>query len=161
MGVILISTGPSALELYFCLIRFWEAGTGSKGGALIGLELSTNRLNYNPEIAKEVNALEEVTKAGSVTIGKNICLYQARIGQGGFLECVVTIDDHWYLDKIPVYDNNDQAVFVLLGDAGRELTGKHASGLVDKYFEANGDLGPDHEMPACPTSFDRHHWSNT
>ncbi|KAL0788056.1 hypothetical protein Bca101_004302 [Brassica carinata] len=38
-------------------------------------------LNYNPEIAKEVNALEEVTKAGSVTIGKNICLYQARIGQ--------------------------------------------------------------------------------
>ncbi|KAG2265068.1 hypothetical protein Bca52824_072147 [Brassica carinata] len=68
---------------------------------------------------------------------------------------------HWYLDKIPVYDNNDQAVFVLLGDAGRELTGKHASGLVDKYFEANGDLGPDHEMPACPTSFDRHHWSNT
>ncbi|KAH0891516.1 hypothetical protein HID58_053945 [Brassica napus] len=32
MGVILISTGPSAL-----------AGTGSKGGALIGLELSTNR----------------------------------------------------------------------------------------------------------------------
>ncbi|CAF1986813.1 BnaC07g16910D [Brassica napus] len=62
---------------------------------------------------------------------------------------------------IPVYDNNDQAVFVLLGDAGRELTGKHASGLVDKYFEANGDLGPDHEMPACPTSFDRHHWSNT
>ncbi|KAF3593768.1 hypothetical protein DY000_02024230 [Brassica cretica] len=65
---------------------------------------------------------------------------------------------HWYLDKIPVYDNNDQAVFVLLGDAGREQTGKHASGLVDKYFEANGDLGPDHEMPACPTSFDRHHW---
>ncbi|WZY83458.1 hypothetical protein YC2023_029842 [Brassica napus] len=62
---------------------------------------------------------------------------------------------------IPVYDNNDQAVFVLLGDAGRELTGKHASGLVDKYFEANGDLGPDHEMPACPTNFDRHHWSNT
>ncbi|KAH0868942.1 hypothetical protein HID58_075964, partial [Brassica napus] len=39
MGVILISTGPSALELYFCLIHFWEAGTGSKGGALIGLEL--------------------------------------------------------------------------------------------------------------------------
>ncbi|KAF3593770.1 hypothetical protein DY000_02024232 [Brassica cretica] len=68
---------------------------------------------------------------------------------------------HWWLDKIPVYDNNDQDMFVLLGDAGRELTGKHASRLVDKYFEANGDLGPDHEMRACPTSFDRHHWSNT
>ncbi|KAF2532747.1 hypothetical protein F2Q70_00031232 [Brassica cretica] len=60
-------------------------------------------------------------------------------------------------ENIPVYDNNDQDVFVLLGDAGRELTGKHASGLVDKYFEANGDLGPDHEMHACPTNFDRHH----
>ncbi|CAF1716993.1 unnamed protein product [Brassica napus] len=62
---------------------------------------------------------------------------------------------------IPVYDNNDQDVFVLLGDAGRELTGKHAFGLVDKYFEANGDLGPHDEMHACPTNFDRHHWSNT
>nr|VDC92917.1 unnamed protein product [Brassica rapa] len=39
MGVIVISTGPSALELYFCLIHLWEARTGSKGGALIGLEL--------------------------------------------------------------------------------------------------------------------------
>ncbi|CAF2289473.1 unnamed protein product [Brassica napus] len=107
MGVIVISTGPSALELYFCLIHLWEARTGSKGGALIGLER-------------------------------------------------LIIDE-----QIPVHDNNDQAVFVLLGDAGRELTGKHASGLVDKYFEANGDLGPDHEMPACPTNFDRHHWSNT
>ncbi|KAF2551167.1 hypothetical protein F2Q68_00035641 [Brassica cretica] len=76
MGVILISTGPSALELYFCLIHFWEAETGSKGGALIGLELLIideqttliqafilshrapryRRLNSNPEIAKEVNA---------------------------------------------------------------------------------------------------------
>ncbi|KAG2310682.1 hypothetical protein Bca52824_022239 [Brassica carinata] len=34
-----------------------------------------------------------------------------------------------------VYDNNDQSVFVLLGDAGHEITGKHASKLVDKYFE--------------------------
>ncbi|WZZ32682.1 hypothetical protein YC2023_049938 [Brassica napus] len=39
MGVIVISTDPSALELYFCLIHLWEARTGSKGGALIGLEL--------------------------------------------------------------------------------------------------------------------------
>ncbi|CAN6821850.1 unnamed protein product [Brassica oleracea] len=32
-----------------------------------------------------------------------------------------------YLAKISVYDNNDQAVFVLLGDAGTELTGKQAA----------------------------------
>ncbi|KAG2280334.1 hypothetical protein Bca52824_051554 [Brassica carinata] len=35
-----------------------------------------------------------------------------------------------YRAKIYVYDNSDQAVFVLLGDAGRELTGRHASELV-------------------------------
>ena len=40
-----------------------------------------------------------------------------------------------YLSKISVYDNSDQAVFVLLGDAGRELTGKPASELVRSYFE--------------------------
>lgn len=53
-----------------------------------------------------------------------------------------------YLAKISVHDNNDQAVFVLLGDAGSELTGKHAAALVDKYFEANQELGADHQMPA-------------
>ncbi|KAJ4907336.1 Rep_fac-A_C domain-containing protein [Raphanus sativus] len=41
-----------------------------------------------------------------------------------------------YLAKIYVYDNNEQAVFVLLGDAGHELTGKHAAELVDNYSEA-------------------------
>lgn len=40
-----------------------------------------------------------------------------------------------YLAKIYVYDNNEQAVFVLLGDAGHELTGKHAAELVDNYSE--------------------------
>ena len=40
-----------------------------------------------------------------------------------------------YCAKISVYDNNEQTVFVLLGDAGRELTGKHAAEVVDSYFE--------------------------
>ncbi|CAN6813304.1 unnamed protein product [Brassica oleracea] len=39
------------------------------------------------------------------------------------------------LYSISVYDNIEQAVFVLLGDAGYELTGKHASELVRSYFE--------------------------
>ena len=34
-----------------------------------------------------------------------------------------------------MYDNDDQASFVLLGDAGHELSGKKASELVDDYFE--------------------------
>ncbi|KAL0801547.1 hypothetical protein Bca101_056723 [Brassica carinata] len=40
-----------------------------------------------------------------------------------------------YLTNISIYDKSEQAVFVLLGDAGRELTGKHASELVARYFE--------------------------
>ncbi|XP_048604711.1 uncharacterized protein LOC106383393 [Brassica napus] len=42
-----------------------------------------------------------------------------------------------YLTKLYVYDNNDYASFVVLGDAGHELTGKKASGLVESYYEAN------------------------
>ncbi|XP_022553421.2 uncharacterized protein LOC111203708 [Brassica napus] len=38
-----------------------------------------------------------------------------------------------YRAKISVYNNNEQAVFVLLGDTGRELTGKHATKVVDSY----------------------------
>ncbi|KAL0748450.1 hypothetical protein Bca101_030452 [Brassica carinata] len=52
-----------------------------------------------------------------------------------------------YLSKIYVYDNSEQAVFVLLGDAGRELTGKPASELVRSYFEANGNEEVNHEAP--------------
>ncbi|KAF3508135.1 hypothetical protein F2Q69_00008297 [Brassica cretica] len=42
---------------------------------------------------------------------------------------------------------HDQAFFVLLGDAGRELTGKPASELVRNYFEANGNQECNHEAP--------------
>ncbi|KAF2546389.1 hypothetical protein F2Q70_00022956 [Brassica cretica] len=52
-----------------------------------------------------------------------------------------------YRAQISVYDNSEQAVFVLLGDAGFELTGKHAAELVSSYFEANGDQGVTQEVP--------------
>ena len=45
-----------------------------------------------------------------------------------------------YLTKISVYDNDDQVCFVLLGDAGQELTGKKAFELVDSYFEVITNL---------------------
>ncbi|XP_048623286.1 uncharacterized protein LOC111198155 isoform X2 [Brassica napus] len=53
-----------------------------------------------------------------------------------------------YRAEISVYDSNDQAVFVLLGDAGSELTGKQAAELVANYFEANQELSAGHQMPA-------------
>ncbi|KAL0804101.1 hypothetical protein Bca101_096591 [Brassica carinata] len=52
-----------------------------------------------------------------------------------------------YLTKLSVYDNDDQAFFVLIGDTGRELTGKPASELVDSYYETNENVGDDHVIP--------------
>nr|VDD57354.1 unnamed protein product [Brassica oleracea] len=52
-----------------------------------------------------------------------------------------------YLTKISVYDESEQAVFVVLGDAGKELTGKHASALVVSYFESNAGVDADHCVP--------------
>ncbi|CAH8373312.1 unnamed protein product [Eruca vesicaria subsp. sativa] len=42
-----------------------------------------------------------------------------------------------YLTNISVYDKSEQAVFVILGEAGKELTQKHASELVANYFETH------------------------
>ncbi|CAN6894165.1 unnamed protein product [Brassica oleracea] len=52
-----------------------------------------------------------------------------------------------YLTKLSVYDHNDQAVFVVLGDAGEELTGKKANKLVERYYQANDSVGGDHMVP--------------
>ncbi|KAL0770316.1 hypothetical protein Bca101_035467 [Brassica carinata] len=52
-----------------------------------------------------------------------------------------------YLSKLSVYDHSDQAVFVVLGDAGEELTGKKAAELVERYYEANDSVGEDHIVP--------------
>ncbi|KAL0713267.1 hypothetical protein Bca4012_020245 [Brassica carinata] len=52
-----------------------------------------------------------------------------------------------YLAKLSVYDHNDQAFFVLLGDAGEELTGKKSAELVESYYEANDGVGDDDIVP--------------
>nr|VDD14437.1 unnamed protein product [Brassica oleracea] len=52
-----------------------------------------------------------------------------------------------YLTKLSVYDHNDQALFVVLGDAGEELTGKKANDLVERYYQANDSVGGDHMVP--------------
>ncbi|KAF3510133.1 hypothetical protein F2Q69_00009703 [Brassica cretica] len=53
-----------------------------------------------------------------------------------------------YLTKLSVYDNNDHASFVLLGDAGRELTRMKASEL------ANESVGDDYVVPVPPSLTD-------
>ncbi|XP_048629506.1 uncharacterized protein LOC125601287 [Brassica napus] len=122
-----------------------------------------NWLTSNPEIENRVNA-DEVTRVETMTIGQIFAYIKQEYAKEASFNCIATIDDverdsAWYyiacsgcqtkatrgpssglyLAKISVYDNNDQAVFVLLGDAGTELTGKQA---------ANQELGAGHQMPA-------------
>ncbi|KAH0883423.1 hypothetical protein HID58_059519 [Brassica napus] len=102
-------------------------------------------LGSNPKIAGKVNA-EVVTKREPLAIGEIFSYIKQESAK-----CTATIDDvvpgsAWYRAQISVYDNSEQAVFVLLGDAGRALAGKHASELVSSYFEANGNQGVNHEV---------------
>ncbi|CAN7099813.1 unnamed protein product [Brassica rapa subsp. narinosa] len=129
-------------------------------------------LGSNPEVAGKVNA-DVVTKREQLTIGEIFSYIKQESTKEAFFECTATIDDvlhgsAWYCARLSVYDNSDQAVFVLLGDAGRALTGWHASELVSSYFEvinyqsriidelnshccadcqANADIGVDQEAP--------------
>ncbi|CAH8388446.1 unnamed protein product [Eruca vesicaria subsp. sativa] len=59
-----------------------------------------------------------------------------------------------YLSKLSVYDHNDQAVFVVLGDVGEELTGKKAAELVERYYQANKNVGEDHLVPVPQAMID-------
>ncbi|CAN6835657.1 unnamed protein product [Brassica oleracea] len=127
-------------------------------------------LGSNPDIAEQVNA-EVVTKRETMTIREIFSYIEQESAKDAFFECTATIDDvvskgptslictnkkcgkvnvsgvPQYLSKMSVYDNSEQAVFVLLGEAGRELTGKPASELVRSYFEANGNEGVNLEAP--------------
>ncbi|CAH8390334.1 unnamed protein product [Eruca vesicaria subsp. sativa] len=77
---------------------------------------------------------------------------QSKVTKGPLRQCAPSVATLTLLDRsvISIYENNDQAIFVLLGDAGRELTRKNAAELVDNYFEANQELGVGHEMPPPP-----------
>ncbi|KAH0906081.1 hypothetical protein HID58_037908 [Brassica napus] len=58
-----------------------------------------------------------------------------------------------YLTKISVYDKSEQAAFVILGNAGKEFTGKHAAELVANFFEGAG-AGADHCVPVLQALLD-------
>ncbi|CAN6851902.1 unnamed protein product, partial [Brassica oleracea] len=121
-------------------------------------------LSSNPEIAKQVSA-EDAFFECTATIDDVVhgsawyyiactgCHSKATKGANSLIctnpRCVkdTTVGVAQYRAKISVYDSSEQGFFVLLGDAGFQLTGRHASELVSSYFEANKDKGPDHEVP--------------
>ncbi|CDY21799.1 BnaA06g20680D [Brassica napus] len=108
-------------------------------------------MNTNLDVANRFDA-DIVTKTETVTVSELFSYMKQEDAKVAWFECIATIGDvphgsSWYLAKITVYDNDDQATFVLLGGAGHELSGKKASELVEKYFEANENVGDDHLVP--------------
>ncbi|CAN6864317.1 unnamed protein product [Brassica oleracea] len=53
----------------------------------------------------------------------------------------------YYRVEMFVYDNEEQCTFIILGDAGKELTGRKATELIDTYAEENGGDGAELEVP--------------
>ncbi|KAF3535222.1 hypothetical protein F2Q69_00020249 [Brassica cretica] len=101
-----------------------------------------NWLNSNLDVASRVNA-EVVVKPEPATLGELFSYMNQTSSKVA-----------WYLTKLSVYDHNDQAVFVVLGDAGEELTGKNAAELVERYYQANDSVGGDHIVPVPQAMID-------
>uniref|UniRef100_A0A0D3CTI1 Replication factor A C-terminal domain-containing protein n=1 Tax=Brassica oleracea var. oleracea TaxID=109376 RepID=A0A0D3CTI1_BRAOL len=127
-------------------------------------------LDSNSEVANRVNA-EIVTKAETATIGELLSYMKQEEAKVDWFECTATIDDvvrdsAWYYiacggcktkatkgpttlmcKKCGKTEITGAADFVVLGDAGHELTGKKASGLVESYYETNEGAVDGHVVP--------------
>ncbi|KAG2265463.1 hypothetical protein Bca52824_072542 [Brassica carinata] len=107
---------------------------------------------FHNRLVKEV-----VTKREALTIAEIFSYMTQESAKDAFFECTATIDDvvhgsAWYYIGCStvqrfLFMTTVNKLFVLLGDAGRELTGRHASELVTSYFEANEHEGADDEVP--------------
>ncbi|KAG2268413.1 hypothetical protein Bca52824_062968 [Brassica carinata] len=121
-----------------------------------------NWLNSNLDVASRVNveaawfectATIDAVVHGSewYYIGCAVCHTKANRGPTTLMckkcEKAEIVGVAHYLSRLSVYDHIDQAVFVLLGDAGEELTGKKAGELVESYYQANEGVEGDHIVP--------------
>ncbi|CAN6905079.1 unnamed protein product [Brassica oleracea] len=52
-----------------------------------------------------------------------------------------------YRVELSVYDNDEQCTFIILGDAGKDLTGRKATELIDAYVQENGGDSAELEVP--------------
>ncbi|CAN7076561.1 unnamed protein product [Brassica oleracea var. botrytis] len=120
-------------------------------------------LESNSEVANRVNA-EIVTKAETAAIWELLSYMKQEEAKVAWFECTTTIDDvvrdsAWYYiacggcktkatkgpttlmcKKCVKAEITGAADFVVLGDAGHELTGKKASGLVESCYEVITNL---------------------
>ncbi|KAF3500677.1 hypothetical protein F2Q69_00044554 [Brassica cretica] len=133
-------------------------------------------LSSNSDLANKINS-EVVTKPETATLEELFAYIKHETAKVAWFECTTIIDDvlrgsAWYYisrggcnskavkgSTFLICNNkkcgkrdvtrcsSEHAVFVILGDAGKELTGKHASELVASYFEANEGVEADHCVP--------------
>ncbi|CAN6984785.1 unnamed protein product [Brassica oleracea var. botrytis] len=52
-----------------------------------------------------------------------------------------------YRVELSVYDNEEQCTFIILGDAGKELTGRKATEMINAYVQENGGDASEFEVP--------------
>ncbi|CAF1889773.1 BnaC02g09770D [Brassica napus] len=52
-----------------------------------------------------------------------------------------------YRVEMSVYDNDEQCTFIILGDAGKDPTGRKATELIDAYVQENGGDAVELEVP--------------
>ncbi|CAN7045274.1 unnamed protein product [Brassica oleracea var. botrytis] len=135
-------------------------------------------LDSNLDVANRVNA-EVVTKPETATLGDLFSYMNQASAKVAWFECTSTIDDvvhgsGWYYIGCGVCHtkatkgpttlmcrkcgkseiDGDQAVFVVLRDAGEELTGKKAAELVERYYQANDNVEEDHIVPVSQAMID-------
>ncbi|KAG2324957.1 hypothetical protein Bca52824_007685 [Brassica carinata] len=125
-------------------------------------------LDLNLDVANRVKA-DVVIKPEPATLGELFAYMKQASAKVAWFECTATIDDvvhgsMWYyigcgechtkatkgattLMCKKCGKSEIVAVFVLLGDAGEELTGKKAAELVESYYQANDSVGEDHIVP--------------
>ncbi|XP_013679271.1 uncharacterized protein LOC106383756 [Brassica napus] len=123
-------------------------------------------LSSNSDNANRV-AAEVFTKPETVTLGEISSYIKREDSKVAWFECTATIDDvvqgsAWYYISCDGCTSQrslfmmrvSKQFFVVLGDAGKELTGKHASELVASYFEPNAGVDADHCVPVLQALLD-------
>ncbi|XP_013632879.1 PREDICTED: uncharacterized protein LOC106338455 [Brassica oleracea var. oleracea] len=117
-------------------------------------------LTMTPCATSSVNPVE-VLKAETLTISEIAAFIKRQPAKVAYFDCIATIDDvklgtEWnenatvvanYRVEMSVYDNEEQCAFIILRDAGKELTGRKATELIDTYVEENGGDGAELEVP--------------
>ncbi|CAN6820656.1 unnamed protein product [Brassica oleracea] len=109
-------------------------------------------LSTNPSATSSVNPVE-VVKSETLTISEIAAFIKRQPAKIAYFDCIATIDDvklgnnAFYRVEMFVYDNEEQCTFIILGNAGKDLTGRKATELIDMLRYENGGDGAELEIP--------------